>query len=139
MLKLEFIGNLGKNPVEKTFANGKIAEFSVGVTERAYTLKDGTVIPASTEWLNCIARNGLADVVMNNTAKGHKVWIEAKMKTRKYTDKNGIEREVKDFIVKNIELLTPKERRADPVPAAEPLTPPAQEVFKEREEDDLPF
>ena len=56
-----------------------------------------------------------------------------------YADKNGIEREVKDFIVKNIELLTPKERRADPVPAAEPLTPPAQEVFKEREEDDLPF
>ena len=139
MLKVEFIGNLGKDPIEKKFENGKIAEFSVGVTERAFTLKDGTVIPASTEWLNCIARNGLADVVMKNTAKGHKVWIEAKMKTRKYTDKNGIEREVKDFIVKNIELLTPKERRYDPVPAAEPLTPPAEEIFKEKDEQDLPF
>jgi len=61
------------------------------------------------------------------------------MHTRKYTDKNGIGREVKEFIVKNIELLTPKERRADPVPTAEPLTPPAQEVYKQKDEDDLPF
>ena len=81
----------------------------------------------------------MADVILNNAAKGHKVWIEAKMRTRKYTDKNGVDREIKEFIVKNIELLTPKERRKDPVPASEPLTPPAQEVYKEREEDDLPF
>lgn len=139
MQKIEFIGNLGKNPTEKVFENGKIAEFSVGVTERERTLKNGKTIPASTEWFNCIARNVLADVVMNNAAKGHKVWIEAKMRTRKYTDKNGVDREIKEFIVKNIELLTPKERRKDPVPASEPLTPPAQEVYKEREEDDLPF
>lgn len=137
MQKIEFIGNLGKNPQEKVFEDGKIAEFSVGVTEHERTLKDGTTIPASTEWFNCIARNRLADVVMKYMSKGHKVWIESKMRTRKYTDKNGIEREAKEFIVKNIELLTPKERRADPVPAAEPLTPPAQEVFKEG--DDLPF
>lgn len=139
MQKIEFIGNLGKNPTEKVFENGKIAEFSVGVTERERTLKNGKTIQASTEWFNCIARNVLADVIMNNAAKGHKVWIEAKMRTRKYTDKNGVDREIKEFIVKNIELLTPKERRKDPVPASEPLTPPAQEVYKEREEDDLPF
>lgn len=91
--KDRIIGNLGKNPTEKVFENGKIAEFSVGVTERERTLKNGKTIPASTEWFNCIARNGLADVIMNNAAKGHKVWIEAKMRTRKYTDKNGVDRE----------------------------------------------
>ena len=139
MQKIEFIGNLGSNPVEKNFDNGKIAEFSVGVTEREFKTKDGRTIPATTEWFRCVARNGLADVVMKYTAKGHKVWVEAKMRTRRYTDKNGVERDVVEFIVKNLELLTPKERREDPVPAAEPLTPPEQEVFKEREEDDLPF
>ena len=139
MQKIEFIGNLGSNPVEKKFDNGKIAEFSVGVTEREYTTKSGTTIPAKTEWFRCIARNALADVIMKYTAKGHKVWIEAKMRTRKYTDKNGIDREVVEFIVKNLELLTPKERRADPVPATEPFMPPADETFKEKEEDDLPF
>ena len=139
MQKITFIGNLGNNPVEKRFDNGHIAEFSVGVTEREKTLKNGTVIPASTEWFRCVARGGMADVIMKHTSKGHKVWIEAKKRSRKYTDKTGIEREVTEFIVQNLELLTPKERRNDPVPAAEPLTPPAQEVFKEREEDDLPF
>lgn len=69
MQKIEFIGNLGSNPVEKNFENGKIAEFSVGVTEREFKTKDGKTIPATTEWFRCVARNALADVVMNTQLK----------------------------------------------------------------------
>lgn len=138
MQKIIFIGNLGRNPEIKTFENGgKIANFSVGVTERSYTTKSGVQVPQHTEWFECVARNGLADVVEKYVKKGHKVHIEAKKRTRVYTSSDGMERRVVEFIVEGLELLTPKEHRSDVMPPAEPLIPQPEETFKG--EDDLPF
>ena len=139
MQKIQLIGCIGANPEFKEFENGgKVTNFSVGVTERGYTLKNGTVIPDSTEWFECVAKNGLAEVVAKYAKKGHRVYVECVRRTRHYTDANGNERRAFDYVVRNIELLTPKENRNNPVPAAEPLVPDAQELYEESKEA-LPF
>lgn len=109
MQKLIITGNLGKDPEIKSFENGgKVANFTVGVTERGYTTKDGKTVPDHTEWFNCVVKqNGLAGVVEQYVKKGNKVLIEGKIRTREY-EKEGQKKYAQEVIVESMELLTPK-------------------------------
>lgn len=129
-------GNLGSDPVVKSFDNGgKVANFNVGVTERGYTTKDGKTIPDHTEWFRCVVRQpGLCGVVEQYVKKGNKVGIVGKLKTREYEDK-GEKKNVTELIVESLELLTP--RSSD---SATQSSQPAQSPFQEKKDDDnLPF
>ena len=109
MQKVILIGNLGKDPEVKNFDNGgKIANFSVGVTERGYTTKDGKEIPEHTEWFNCVARNGLAGIIEQYVNKGNKIFVSGKLKTRSFDRQDGSKGYVTELFVEDIQLLTPK-------------------------------
>ena len=109
MQKIILIGNLGKDPEVKNFDNGgKIANFSVGVTERGYTTKDGKEIPEHTEWFNCVARNGLAGIIEQYVNKGNKIFVSGKLKTRSFDRQDGSKGYVTELFVEDIQLLTPK-------------------------------
>lgn len=109
MQKIILIGNLGKDPEVKNFDNGgKIANFSVGVTERGYTTKDGKEIPEHTEWFNCVARNGLAGIIEQYVKKGNKIFVSGKLKTRSFDRQDGSKGYVTELFVEDIQLLTPK-------------------------------
>lgn len=109
MQKIILIGNLGKDPEVKNFDNGgKVANFSVGVTERGYTTKDGKEIPEHTEWFNCVARNGLAGIIEQYVKKGHKIFVSGKLKTRSFDRQDGSKGYVTELFVEDIQLLTPK-------------------------------
>lgn len=133
------LGNLGRDPEYKKFDNGgRVANFSIGVTERGYKTESGYEVPPHTEWYRCVAKNGYADFVANYCKKGHKVQVIARKHTRKYTDEKGAEHSIEEFIVSNIELLTPKEKREEPTPVEEPVVPPVEEIFEENKQE-LPF
>jgi single-strand DNA-binding protein len=134
MQKVILIGNLGKDPEVKSFENGgKIANFTVGVTERGYKTKDGKEIPDHTEWFNCVVRQGgLACVVEQYVKKGNKVFVEGKLKTREY-EKDGQKKYLTELVVDNMELLTPKGEGGGQQPQAAPVQP------KQDEQDQLPF
>ena len=137
MQKVILIGNLGKDPEVKTFENGgKVANFTIGVTERGYKTKDGKEIPDHTEWFNCVVRqSGLAGVVEQYVKKGNKVFVEGKMKTREY-EKDGQKKYVTELLVDNMELLTPKgEGGSQPQPQATP----APQNPPQEDKEDLPF
>jgi single-strand DNA-binding protein len=118
----------------KSFDNGgKIANFTVGVTERGYKTKDGKEIPDHAEWFNCSVRqNGLAGVVEQYVKKGNKVYVEGKLRTREY-EKDGQKKYLTELFVDNMELLTPKGEGSSQQPQAAPV--------QQQEEDkcDLPF
>lgn len=121
MQKIIFTGNLGKDPEVKSFDNGgKIANFTVGCTERGYKTKDGKEIPDHTEWFNCVARqNGLVGVIEQYLKKGNKVLVEGKVKTREY-EKDGQKKYLTEIVVDSLELLTPKGEgggQSQPTPA----------------------
>ena len=138
MQKVILIGNLGKDPEVKTFDNGgKVANFSVGVTERGYKTKDGKEIPDHTEWFNCVARNGFAGVVEQYVKKGNKVYVAGKLRTREYNKQDGNKGYMTELNVEELELLTPKgdsSSNTQPIQSAS-----VQSQAEAQDGDGLPF
>ena len=103
------MGNVGQDPDVRSLDNGiKVANFTLATTERGYTLKNGTQVPEKTEWHNIVVWRGLAEVVEKYVKKGDKLYLEGKIKTRSYDDKQGVKRYMTEIYVDNLELLTPK-------------------------------
>ncbi|HPK06090.1 MAG TPA: single-stranded DNA-binding protein [Bacteroidales bacterium] len=136
--KVILIGNLGRDPEVRTIESGaKVANFSLATTE-SYKNKEGNRID-QTEWHRIVLWRGLADIAERFLRKGSQVYIEGKIVSRKYTDKDNVERTVTEIIGDNMTLLgsrrddigidTPsdeKDQYSEPPAMAEP-------------QDDLPF
>lgn len=103
------IGNVGKEPeVRYVDRDNPVASFPLGTTERGYRLQNGTEVPARTEWHNIVMFKRLAEVVEKYVHKGDKLYIEGKIRTRSYEDRNGIKRYQVEVYADQMELLTPK-------------------------------
>lgn len=108
--KAQVIGNLGQDPkvTQLSNGNGQMASFRVATTERGYTTQRGVQVPERTEWHNIVLFGKLADVAAKYLHKGSKVYVDGKMRTRKYTDRNGVERYITEINADNLEMLDPK-------------------------------
>lgn len=86
----QFIGHLGADPDTRHTQDGKtITNISLGVTEK--WKKDGEP-KERTEWVRAVAFGPLADVISKYAHKGMRVFIQGKMQTRKWQDKDGNDR-----------------------------------------------
>ena len=110
--KVILLGNLGHDVSYREFENGQVAQFSVATTEKGYKTKDGKDIPDKTEWHNVVLGGGLAKVAKDYLKKGDKVYIEGKIRTRKYTNQSGEEKQIVEIVGTSMELLTPKPKEA---------------------------
>lgn len=91
--KVILVGNLGKDPDVMTYENGvKRSAFSLATTE-SYKDKDGSWVE-QTEWHNIVLWRYLAD---KNLIKGDKIYLEGKIRNRKYDDKDGITRYISEI------------------------------------------
>lgn len=109
MNKVILIGNVGADPQVKYLDQGVcVAQLRLATTERGYTLQNGTQVPERTEWHNCVFWRKQAEVVEKYVHKGDKLYVEGKIQTRDYTDRQGIARKSIDIVVDNMELLSPK-------------------------------
>ena len=89
--KVQLIGNVGKDPEVKNInENLKVATFSMATTEK-YKNKDGETI-TNTDWHNIVVWRGLAGVVEKHIKKGSPVYVEGKIRTRSWDDKDGNKR-----------------------------------------------
>lgn len=105
--KIMLIGNLGRDPELNVTQEGTpVTKFSLAVS-RSYKSKSGDT-KDETEWFNIVAWEKLAETCERYLHKGSKVYIEGRLQTRKYTDRNGVERTAIDVIASNMEMLTPK-------------------------------
>ena len=109
------IGNVGKdpevrylenNPSAQPGTNPKVAQFTMATTER-FRDRNGET-RENTEWHNIVLWRKQAEIVEKYVHKGDKLYIEGKIHTRSYDDKNGIRRYVVEIYAEGIELLTPK-------------------------------
>ncbi len=101
------IGNLGDDPKIIEFENdNKIARFPLATTE-VYFKKDTNEKVENTEWHNIVMRNRQADVAQQYLTKGDKVFIEGKLKTRKWEDQ-GQDKYITEIQVDTFTFLTPK-------------------------------
>jgi single-strand DNA-binding protein len=105
--KVILIGNLGKDPEVRYLEGGvAVAKFSLATSE-SYKGKDGNKVD-QTEWHNIVLWRGLAEVAEKYLKKGHTVYIEGKIRTRSYDDKEGIKRYSTEIVADSMTMLTKK-------------------------------
>ncbi|MBI1315269.1 single-stranded DNA-binding protein [bacterium] len=86
--KVLLIGNLGDDPEVRPFEHGKLVRFRIATNE-SYTNKEGQRID-HTDWHSIVVhRKGLADICELYLRKGHKVFVEGRLKTRSWVDDQG--------------------------------------------------
>lgn len=99
------LGNVGSDPEIRESNGGKFATFRLATTDNGYTKRDGTQVPERTEWHNIVANSNIVGVIENYVRKGTKLYIEGKLRTRKYTARDNTERTVTEIYIDNLELL----------------------------------
>ncbi|OQA01760.1 MAG: Single-stranded DNA-binding protein [Bacteroidetes bacterium ADurb.Bin408] len=132
------IGNLGRDPEIRQLESGtKVATFSLATTE-SYKNKEGNKID-QTEWHNIVLWRGLAEVAEKHLKKGNTIYIEGKIRTRSWDDKDGNKRYTTEIVGDNITMLGGrKEQDGMSVPNTT-ATPEQPDVIHGSESDDLPF
>ena len=100
--KVILVGNLGKDPEARTFANGgKVVSFSLATSENWKDRNSGER-KEKTEWHNIsIFSEGLAGVAERFLRKGSKVYVEGQLETRKWQDQSGNDRYTTDVVLRN--------------------------------------
>ena len=113
--KVILLGNVGSDPEIRESNGGKFATFRLATTDKGYTKRDGTQVPERTEWHNIVANSNIVSVIENYVRKGAKLYIEGKLRTRKYTARDNTERTVTEIYIDNLELLggKPQEQNAN--------------------------
>ena len=136
--KVILVGNLGKDPEIRHLDNGvAVANFSLATTE-SYTNKQGERVN-QTEWHNVVLWRGLADIAEKYLKKGNSVYIEGKVVTRKWEDKDNNTRYSTDIVADKMTMLGSKQESTS---TAQPkITEPinSSDPSDESINDDLPF
>lgn len=105
--KVMLIGNVGKDPdIHFTPSGVKVAQFRMATTE-TWKDKEGA-IQEHTDWHTIIAWRGLADVVEKLIHRGSRVYIEGKIQSRSFDDKEGHKRYVTEIVAENLLNLDSK-------------------------------
>lgn len=102
--RVTLIGNLGKNPdVQYLDGNIGVAKFSLATTE-TFKDKNGKLI-SQTEWHTIVLWRGLADLAQKYLRKGSLVYIEGRLKTRSWEDKDGHKKFATEIVGENLIML----------------------------------
>lgn len=143
--KVILIGNLGKDPEVRHLENGAVVANFTLATSESYTDKNGNRVE-NTDWHDIVVWRGLAEVVEKYVRKGHKVYIEGKLKKRSWQDKEGNTRYTTEVVAEELTMLNRLDQNESQrsAPYSNQGTPqqPSQIdniINKDGEDDDLPF
>ena len=142
--KAILIGRLGRDPEVRQMPNGEaVCNFSIATSETWNDRQTGQR-QERTEWHNITLYRRIAEVAGQYLKKGSLVYIEGRIQSRKYTDKNGIERTAYEIIGNEMKMLGGGNDSGQQVQAETPTPPrrqapaaPAQPV--DDIDDDVPF
>lgn len=102
------VGTLGRDPESKTFPNGgSLCQFSIATSE-AWTDKNTGERKEITEWHRIVLNNRLGEIAQQYLRKGSKVYIEGSLRTRQWTDQNGVERYTTEVRGDSMQMLDSK-------------------------------
>ena len=111
--KVMLIGNIGRDPEVKNLdgSNGsqKVATFTLATGEK-YKDRNGE-LQEKTEWHNIVAWRNLADICEKYIRKGMQVYIEGRLRTRSWQDKDGNTRYTTEIMADNLQMLGKKEEK----------------------------
>lgn len=145
--KVILIGNLGKDPEIRRLENGGVvANFSIATSE-SYIEKASGEKREVTDWHNIVVWRGLAEVTEKFLKKGMKVYVEGKLKTRSWQDKEGSTRYTTEVVADELTILTwlddgnrpaSEQKTVYSTQGTPPPMTPVNELLED-DDDDLPF
>ena len=138
--RAEIIGNVGKDPeVRYTTSGEAIANLTIATSSKWKDKQTGE-LKEQTEWHRVVLYKRLAAVAAEYVVKGSKVYIDGQLVTRKWTDKDGIERYTTEIRGNNLILLGGRTGEAKQEGRAAPRNAPAaQGSGFDDMDDDIPF
>jgi single-strand DNA-binding protein len=111
--KVILVGNLGRDPEIRYLPSGDpVANITIATSSK-YKSKTGEMVE-ETEWHRVTFFGKLAEIVGQYLKKGRPVYVEGRIKTRKYTDKDGIEKYATDIIANEMQMLGNREGVGEP-------------------------
>lgn len=139
------IGNVCADPVTKYMTNGEAVTNITVACNESWKAKDGTK-QEKTEFVRVTFYRKLAEIAGEYLKKGRQVYVEGRLETRKWTDKEGVERYTTEIIASDMKMLGSKpsdgnNERAEPEQRKEPGPMPegtGKHGF-EGMDDDIPF
>ncbi len=156
--KVIIVGNLGRDPEVRTFPSGdRVANVTIATTDK-WKDKTSGEMKEHTEWHRVVFNGRLAEIAGEYLRKGSQVYVEGSIRTRKYQDKEGQERQISEVRADMMQMLGSRQgmggpssggmdeddgasRRAAPpsrqVPASKPASKPST-GFDDMD-DDIPF
>lgn len=148
--KAIILGHLGRDPELRYTASGTaVCNLSVA-TSRAWRSKESGERQEETEWHRCVAYDRIAETLGEHMEKGKPVYLEGRLKTRKWTDKGGADHYTTEIIVESFQFVggrgddadRPTQEQRENRAAARERTRPAptksQTGFDDMD-DDIPF
>lgn len=141
--KVILVGNLGKDPEVRYLENGaSVANFSIATSE-SYKDKNGNR-QEQTEWHNVVLWRGLAQIAEKYLRRGSQIYIEGKLRTRSWQDKDGNTRYTTEVVGDQMTMLGGRSSSNGDTNAPSPASESAKssgsaDISTEDEADDLPF
>jgi single-strand DNA-binding protein len=149
--KAILVGRLGKDPETRYMTNGEAVTNVSLATSENYKDKNGEK-QERTEWHNLVFYRRLAEIAGEYLKKGSQVYVEGRIQTRKWQDKEGKDRYTTEIVVNEMQMLGGKsggagsfevmenqsQAPARSAPAAKPAAPAAKSNF-DNFDDDIPF
>ena len=154
--KVIIVGNLGKDPEMRTFpSGGRVCNVTIATSER-WKDKTSGEMKELTEWHRVVFNDRLAEIAGEYLRKGSQVYVEGSLRTRKWTDKDGVEKYTTEIHALEMQLLGGREGMGGgamgdeggsaPAPrSAPPSRPPATKPAAKSAtgfddmDDDIPF
>ena len=136
--KVILIGNLGHDPELRYTAGGTaVANFTLATTESWNNQKSGQR-EERTEWHRVVAWGRVAELCAEYLAKGRTVYVEGRLQTREWEDKEGQKRRSTEIVAQTVQFLGGRGPGAGGAPRA-PAGEPAAEGQTPPPDDDIPF
>jgi single-strand DNA-binding protein len=134
--KVILIGNLGKDPELRYTTGGQaVATFSLATSEK-WRDKDG-VMQDKTEWHNIVVWGRQAEVAKEYLSKGKQIYIEGRIQTRSWEDKEGNKRYTTEIISQRMQFLGTRDASKEAPNDIPAEAPPVGDIAGE--DEDLPF
>lgn len=139
LCKINLIGHLGQDPVTKEFHDTKVCNFSIATSERKVDKRSGEVTNP-TEWFNIHVWNKQGEACQKRLTKGSQVYVEGKLTTKVYTDRNGRPKTTLEVDASTCIFLDGKaEKPKTPDASSEVYVPPANPPRYSDHQEDIPF
>ena len=139
--KVILVGNVGKDPEIRSLQNGKVASFTLATSE-TYKDKQGQKV-TNTEWHNVVVYGAQADVIEKWVKKGSQLYIEGKIKTNSYNDKDGNKKYVTNIVAESFQFIGSNNNSSQQTGQTTQVNnapePEQNDFTNSGEGDDLPF